>query len=1148
MNLQDGGNKRPDEVKNRPDRVKRKRGGVQRSASLLSKIMIPMIILALLQICAFLVLLTLNGGFSSIRQYSYNLLSEKTGNRKSYVENVFNQKTDLVYETAGKVNEITQRLLEQEDLTIDAVRTDKEWNRLLLSQYAECLISLIRRDMVNDAFIILDSGTLYDDGGTLLRPGLYLRDTDVEENSTSDNQDIFMEMGSSETARDFGIALDFEWSLYLDVTDAESGNYDFFFEPIATYADHSDTPVYNLGYWSGFSHISASQQGSIKYTLPLVAGDGTVYGVIGIGMMEKTIQRNIPASDFLSGSTCYILGLDTDGSGRYVQQLHRGNSYGRLLSPDTVLSAESPVEYDLYDFTGEGDTEVIGSIQKLNLYRSGSPYRSRGWALISAADKEMVLSTYNTLMRVVVISLLISLIISILAAIAISGRISLPVAKMVGELERSRSNNDLVKFKSSGISEIDTLAASIVDSQINLAEYASGVSRIITMSGNKLGVFMYDCRSETVFVGESLIELLGFSAFPGGDVTVSAEQFRQQLAVIDRENVIMSLPIFESGENAGSAVSDSREIHYEGPDGTVWLKFTLTRDKTNVMSLVQDITDTVAEKKEIAKVKDDEYTAKLLEANAALRAAYAAANQANHAKTDFLSRMSHDIRTPMNAIMGMTTIAQNHLDDPAKLADCFEKITSSSRYLLALINEVLDMSKIEGGKFELAEERINILELVNDLIELVNPSVKDKNHTLAVHASRVEHENVIGDSLRIRQVLMNILSNAVKYTEAGGRIDFYISEKETGQKKQGCYEFVITDNGKGMRPEFIEKVFVPFEREEDERVSKEQGTGLGMTIAYNIVKMMNGDIRVQSEVDRGSTFTVTLYLKIDETEPVLVRELEGIRVLVADDEPEACESTCEMLKDIGMRSEWVTTGKEAVERVAQACESGDEFGAVLLDWQMPGMDGVETARAIRQRAGERLPIILCSGHDWGKIEQDARRIGIDMFLSKPLFRTGLATVLRPMLDRQNRNAQDSASRDFSGYRALLVDDNELNREIAEEIFGMAKLDVESAGNGREAVERFASSPPGYYDIVFMDVQMPVMNGYEATREIRALTREDAQTVPIVAMTANAFAEDVRASLNAGMNEHLPKPLDLKRLYDTLGRWLGHDRQETDGRP
>lgn len=375
-------------------------------------------------------------------------------------------------------------------------------------------------------------------------------------------------------------------------------------------------------------------------------------------------------------------------------------------------------------------------------------------------------------------------------------------------------------------------------------------------------------------------------------------------------------------------------------------------------------------------------------------------------------------------------------------------------------------------------------------------------------------------------------------------MEFRLSEKAISQKDVGCYEFVFADNGKGMSPEFLKKLFLPFEREEDERVSKEQGTGLGMTIAYNIIKMMNGDVRVESEVGKGTTFTVTLYLSLDDKEPISLTELEGARALVVDDDRREGENVCAMLKSIGMRGEWVSTGRSAAEKIEKACEKKDDFKVAILDWKMPEMDGLETVKMIRSKIDEKILIIIYSAYDWTEIEQEARDVGVDAFISKPMFRSKLVAVMKSLLGRSQGKALDSIKEnDYSGYRVLLVDDNELNREIAVEILGMLQLEVETAENGREAVEKFEAAEPGYYSMIFMDVQMPVMNGYEATRTIRALSREDAAHIPIVAMTANAFAEDVRDAEKAGMNEHIAKPLDPDRLVKSLNRWVIKEKQE-----
>jgi len=872
-----------------------------KSRSMLSKIMLPMSGLAMLQLVFFVGILAASGGFSYIRSYSYNIVSEKTENRKSYVESALTQKTALVYEISIEVNEITERILEERGLTVADIQKDEDLNAQILSECAGGLLSLIRRDMVNDAYIILDSGTLYDSDGRSMRPGLYMRDTDVKENSISDNADIFMEMGSSKVAREYGLALDTDWSLLLDVTEQDDGNFDFFFKPLNTYADSRDMEreIYSMGYWSTLSRISEYQQESIKYSLPLVTKDGEVYGVIGIGLMKKTIQASIPVNDFFNESACYILGVDLEGSGRYTPVIYSGALYRRLVSENTVLGTDRPKEYGLWDFTVPDGMKCCGSIQRMNLYNSGSPYRSEQWALISVVDENQILTIYYAVLHAVFISVLFAVAIGITFAVFTSRRISRPVNLMVRTLEASRERNQPVEFQSSGITEIDVLASSIIDLQKAVAEYA-------------------------------------------------------------------------------------------------------------------------------AKAKDDEYMSKLLEANATLKDAYAAAKRANNAKTDFLSRMSHDIRTPMNAIIGMTTIARAYLHDPEKISDCLEKITVSGRFLLSLINEVLDMSKIESGKLVLAKEDINLLELVDDLVEMVRPSVRDKKHKLEVHVNEVEHKYVIGDRLRIQQVFMNFMSNAVKYTPKGGHIEITISEKTVNQSKVGCYEFIFEDNGTGMAPEFMEKIFDPFERADDTRVNKEQGTGLGMAIAYNIVRMMDGDIRVESEVGKGTRFTVTIFLQLQETEASGWKEPESL------------------------------TGDDALKPQAS----------------------------------------------------------------------------------QNEVIDHIKEKNFAGRRALLVDDNELNREVAAEILGMTGIAVEMAEDGQEAVERFSASEAGYYDVILMDVQMPVMNGYEATKAIRRLPRGDALSVPIVAMTANAFAEDARAAKEAGMDEHIAKPLDLYKLFEVLNQWLG----------
>ncbi len=526
-----------------------------------------------------------------------------------------------------------------------------------------------------------------------------------------------------------------------------------------------------------------------------------------------------------------------------------------------------------------------------------------------------------------------------------------------------------------------------------------------------------------------------------------------------------------------------------------------------------------------------------------LKDALEAANRASAAKSDFMSKMSHDIRTPMNAIIGMTAIAAAHVENPDRVRDALSKISASGRHLLGLINEVLDMSKIESGTISLASEEFSLSELLNSMISMIQPQIKARNHNLQVHIQDIRHEDVIGDSLRIQQVFLNLMSNAVKYTPDGGEINVTVREQAVSIGSAGCYVFVVEDNGIGMSEEYLTHIFEPFSRAEDLRTSKIQGTGLGMAIAQNIVHMMNGNITVESQPGKGSKFTVTIYLRLQDAQDIDTSELADLSVLVVDDDDCACQSLCTMLDEIGMKSEGCTSGQDAVNAVQRAMNTALPFYAAILDWKMPGMDGLETARAIKRLVGDTLPIIILSAYDWSDIEAEARAAGVDAFLNKPVFKSGLIRTFKSL---RNAAQEDPAQvsplepllqHDFSGHRVLLVEDNDLNREIAREVLEMAGLTVEEAENGKIAVEMFSAANSGYYSLILMDIQMPVMNGYDAAMAIRALKRSDARRIPILAMTANAFVEDIQAAKAAGMNEHLAKPIDFETLGSVLKKYL-----------
>lgn len=545
------------------------------------------------------------------------------------------------------------------------------------------------------------------------------------------------------------------------------------------------------------------------------------------------------------------------------------------------------------------------------------------------------------------------------------------------------------------------------------------------------------------------------------------------------------------------------------------------------------------------------------------------ADAANRAKSEFLSNMSHDIRTPMNAIVGMTAIARAHADNPATVSDSLKKIELSAKHLLGLINDVLDMSKIESGRLALNVAPVSLPDIVENIVGIMQPQVHAKRQDFDVVVRGIRCEDVLADATRLNQVLLNLLSNAHKFTPVGGRISLIVEQLDDGTDAGATggaadtagtagapadgaaagtadgsvpapgrvrTRFTVRDTGIGMSPAFKEKIFDSFEREDTARVRKIEGTGLGMAITKRIVDEMGGDIAVESEQGVGTTFTVTVDLeRAGAQEPMA---LPAWSLLVVDDDRDLCESAAATLEDLGAHAEWVQSGGEAVELVEERSRGAEGFRAVLIDWQMTGMDGIACARAIRARVGSSTPILLISAYDWTEIESEARAAGIDGFVAKPLFRSTLYRALSAVADGPSASSEASAPEaDLAGRRVLLAEDNELNWEVARELLGALGLELTWAENGREAVDAFASSEPGTFDAVLMDIRMPEMDGYQATRAIRALPRPDAATVPVIAMTADAFSEDIERARDAGMDAHVAKPIDLRELVRTLARCL-----------
>lgn len=658
---------------------------------------------------------------------------------------------------------------------------------------------------------------------------------------------------------------------------------------------------------------------------------------------------------------------------------------------------------------------------------------------------------------------------------------------------------------------------SLCSFEINLTQDLIEQNIIRTINGQKI----------------SLLERVGLTApcaaseyFEKWKQFVLAESLEEYTSTLSTKNMIKS---FEDGE--GEVIAEYWEEDPQKNQMCVRQSFIMTRDDDtgDIMAMVisRDITEQIRKQREQTQ---------------ALQDALMQAQHANRAKTMFLSNMSHDIRTPMNAIIGFSTIAVSHIDNREQVLDCLQKVLSSSNHLLGLINDVLDMSRIESGKVQIKEQECNISELIHNLVNIIQPQIEAKQLELFIDTFEIANEDVIADPLKLNQVFINLLSNAVKYTPAGGTVSFRIMQKTTFRHGYGDYKFIIKDNGIGMSPEFVGHVFEPFERESTVTQSGIQGTGLGMAITKNIVEMMNGTISVESEIGKGSTFTVELGLKLQDTEKTAkqIKELEGLRALVVDDDFNTCDSVGKMLKQLGLRSEWTTSGREAVYRAKTAHEEGDSYHTFIIDWQMPGLSGVETARKIREAVGNEAPIIILTAYDWSDIEIEAKAAGVTAFCAKPMFMSDLKNVLlaaNNLLDDQ-ADVPEWTKADFSGKRILLVEDIELNREIAQVILEEAGFLVDTAPDGTDAVAIMEKAEENYYDAILMDVQMPVMNGYEATRTIRSLPRKDVKDLPIIAMTANALEEDKEAALKNGMNAHIAKPLDMDVFISVLRKFLG----------
>lgn len=521
-----------------------------------------------------------------------------------------------------------------------------------------------------------------------------------------------------------------------------------------------------------------------------------------------------------------------------------------------------------------------------------------------------------------------------------------------------------------------------------------------------------------------------------------------------------------------------------------------------------------------------------------LEKARQAALEANKAKSEFLANMSHDIRTPMNAIVGMTAIAAAHIDDRKQVENCLRKITLSSKHLLGLINDVLDMSKIESGKLTLTTEQISLKEVVEGIVNIMQPQVKTKKQTFDIHVENILTENVWCDGVRLNQVLLNLLSNATKYTPEGGAIHLSLFEENSPKGERYVRIYIkVKDNGIGMSPDFLKRIYESYSRADGARIHKTEGAGLGMAITKYIVDAMEGTIDIQSEPDKGTEFLLTFdFEKADAMNMDMV--LPSWNMLVVDDDELLCRTAMDALKSIGIKAEWTLSGEKAIELVNEHHKRREDYQIILLDWKLPGMNGIQVAKEIRHNLGDEVPILLISAYDWSEFEAEAREAGISGFISKPLFKSTLYYALRQYMGTEAENGQTSNPNiDLSGRRILIAEDNELNWEVANELLSDLGVELDWAEDGQICLDKFQKSPEGYYDAVLMDIRMPHMTGYEATKMIRGLNHPDALSIPIIAMSADAFSDDIQHCLECGMNGHIAKPIDIMEVSRLLKRFL-----------
>ena len=679
----------------------------------------------------------------------------------------------------------------------------------------------------------------------------------------------------------------------------------------------------------------------------------------------------------------------------------------------------------------------------------------------------------------------------------------------------------------SALQKNEELSNALHDSQKRDEELTNALKTLGTVFTNMLIVHLEDRKAEWLKTQEDKADIL--------------ECFQDAYAVRDLIGNNYMLPEYRQGyleftdlDTISERLENHKILRYIYRNRSKqWIALSAivqNRDENGRVTDIQFLTHDVTDQRE-----------RELQQEGALRIALASAEHANKAKTAFLNNMSHDIRTPMNAIIGFTALAAAHMDQPDLVKDYLTKIGTSSQHLLSLINDVLDMSRIESGVVKIEEKEVCIPDILHDLKTIIQGNIQAKQQDLYIDTQDVVHENVITDRLRLNQILLNIVSNAIKFTPVGGMVNIRVSEKPCSRRGFTIFEFRIRDNGIGMSEEFQTHVFDSFSRERSSTQSGIKGTGLGMAITKNIVDMMGGTISLTSKEGKGTEFVVTLNFKTLEKATMYgaIPELVGARALVVDDDVHTCMSVSKMLREIEMRVDWSTSGKEAVIRANEAFEENDAFKVYIIDWLMPDMNGIETVRRIRAVVGDETPIIILTAYDWADIEQEAKEAGVTAFVEKPIFMSELRRVLtKPMEIKEETSQQTERETRYSGKKLLLVEDNELNREIATALLEEIGIIVDSVEDGTDAVERMNEVEDDRYDLIFMDIQMPKMDGYMTTREIRTLKNNKKANIPIIAMTANAFEEDKKKAFKAGMNAHIAKPIDIKTILAVFDQVFG----------